>query len=264
MTSIKNKGERHRGDWGGLIMKCSGKRLWWTSNLRSRGEAFLGKYGGDKFSDNSGKLRYVRVEFAGHEYDMNNRLNGITFMGVGSGTTVEFVQSHMSYDDGVQFFGGSVDAKNLVISGARADSLAWGKGWQGRIQYLWIQQDNDFAGNGIEGENMRHRPDASPRSHPIISNATIVASVGAGKSSIFLHRGTGLDLYNSLLINAGTSGFCLNIDDESTVMPHLNLDNNLLYCVNPFNTGSFSYSEMKPINDPKIKEGFIPLPALLL
>ena len=96
-TSDQAVGNRSRGDWGGLIINGNA-----PVNLDGGlgfGEADTGVYGGDDPNDNSGTLRYVRVEFAGVEFSPDNELNGIAFQGVGRGGTYEFIQVHMNRDD---------------------------------------------------------------------------------------------------------------------------------------------------------------------
>ena len=108
LTSDKPVGQRSRGDWGGLIINGNAPL---NTGEEAYGEGGTGYYGGNDPNDNSGVLRYVRVEFAGREISPDNELNGIAFQGVGSGTTVEYVQVHMNKDDGVEFFG---DRKSVV------------------------------------------------------------------------------------------------------------------------------------------------------
>ena len=83
-----------------------------------------GVYGGDDPNDNSGILRYVRVEFAGIEFSPDNELNGIAFQGVGRGTIVENIQVSWNKDDGIEMFGGSVDIKRVVLTNIGDDSIA--------------------------------------------------------------------------------------------------------------------------------------------
>ena len=90
-------------------------------------------------------LNYVVVKFAGSNVDPENQLNGIAFQGVGSGTEVDYVQVHNNLDDGVEFFGGTVNAKHMVLTGNADDSLDWTDGWQGSIQYLIIDQPESLS-----------------------------------------------------------------------------------------------------------------------
>src|SRR5687768_12819903 len=140
-TSDQPVGSRARGDWGGLII--NGRAPVNIPGGEGVGEADTGVYGGNDPNDNSGSLRYVRVEFAGVEFSPDNELNGIAFQGVGRGTTVDHIQIHMNRDDGLEWFGGTVDIKYAVVSNAADDSFDWTQGWTGRAQFIAIHQKSD-------------------------------------------------------------------------------------------------------------------------
>jgi hypothetical protein len=110
-TSAKSVGSRGTADWGGLII--NGRARLNVPGGVALGEGDTGEYGGTNDADDSGILRYVRVEFGGTEFSPTNELNGIAFQGVGSRTTIEYVQVHQNLDDGVEFFGGNANARYL-------------------------------------------------------------------------------------------------------------------------------------------------------
>lgn len=207
-----------RGGWGGLIINGKAPINGCDSGVcQAEGEGSTGVYGGSDPFDNSGIIRYVRVEYAGYQITPENELNGIAFQGVGSGTTVEYLQIHMAADDGLEFFGGTVNARHVVITGARDDSLDWVNGWQGKMQYVVIKQYDDEGNNGIEADNLKKNMSAEPRSLPEISNATLIGTTGGtakGGAGILLRRGTGLMLFNSIV--TGFSKSCLDLDDDET------------------------------------------------
>jgi hypothetical protein len=205
-----------RGLWGGLVINgfapindCPEGAEGGTAACTKEGEANSGLFGGDNPTDNSGVLRYVVVKYAGSNVDPENQLNGIAFQGVGSATQVEYIQVHNNLDDGVEFFGGTVDAKYVVLTGHADDSLDWTDGWTGRLQYVYIEQ-TDSGDNGIEADNREGDELATPVSSPSIANMTIVAR--EDQRAIRLRRGTGLKLYNSE-VTQGDS--CLRIQGES-------------------------------------------------
>ncbi|MCB9637933.1 MAG: hypothetical protein H6727_03400, partial [Myxococcales bacterium] len=219
-TSSQPKGQRQRGDWGGLVINgnarlnnCVGGSP--LGICEGFGEGGTGWYGGTNDNDSSGVLRYVRVEFAGRLFSPDNELNGIAFQAVGSGTTVEYVQVHMNADDGVEFFGGTVSFKYILVTGAEDDSLDWTDGWRGNGQFFIAQQYTDGGDCGIEADNQETNFDATPRSGPTLSNLTFVggneAGTGAGAR---LRRGTGAKIYNAIFMNY--KGACLRIDDADT------------------------------------------------
>jgi hypothetical protein len=238
-----------RGGWGGLVINGRAPINGCTSGVcEAEGEGSTGKYGGSDPSDNSGTLRFVRVEYAGFQITPDNELNGIAFQGVGSGTTVENVQVFMAADDGVEFFGGTVNVRNLVVVGARDDSIDWVNGWTGNVQYAVVKQLDDEANNGIEADNLQSDAAALPRSLPEISNLTLIGTTsGAAKGGdgIHLRRGSGLRLYNSIV--TGFKNSCLNIDDAGTFnKDNLTMEATVLFCGKTFDeqpTDPFSISQ---------------------
>jgi len=150
-TSDQAPGTRARGDWGGIII--NGRAPVNLEGGEGQGEANTGIYGGTDPNDNSGIMRYVRLEFAGTEFSPDNELNGIAFQGVGRGSTFEYIQVHMNRDDAFEWFGGTVDGKYLVASNTGDDSIDWTFGWTGRLQYVAVHQRGDDSDNGIEADN---------------------------------------------------------------------------------------------------------------
>ena len=204
----------NRGEWGGLTI--NGFAPINTGDGLSVGEGESGVYGGTDPLDSSGVLRYVRVQYAGALFNDTNELNGIAFQGVGSGTVVENIQVHANEDDGVEFFGGTVNARNVVLTDVRDDSLDWTEGWTGRIQNLLVVQDRDFdlsdAGDrGIEADNLEDDNDATPRAKPWIANATFVGRPDSTGAT--LRRGTGVNLTNVIFTDFQN---CLDIDSDAT------------------------------------------------
>ena len=209
--------ETTRGEWGGLVINgnapindCPEGATGGTANCTKEGEANSGLFGGADPNDSSGKLNYVVVKYAGSNVDPENQLNGIAFQGVGDGTEVDYIQVHNNLDDGVEFFGGTVNAKHVVLTGNADDSLDWTDGWQGSIQYLVIDQGADAGDNGIEADNREGDENATPRSRPKIANMTITGH--PGERAIRLRRGTGLALYSSVVQDSEN---CLRIQGES-------------------------------------------------
>ena len=208
-TSDQAAGSRNRGDWGGLII--NGRAPVNLQGGLGTGEGDTGIYGGTDPNDNSGTLRYVRVEFSGVEFSPDNELNGIAFQGVGRGTSVDYVQAHMSRDDAVEFFGGTVDVKHVVPSNAADDAFDWTFGWSGRAQFVAITQRGDDADNGIEADNSEFNNNASPRSNPQLYNFTMCGDpdrhegAESARAAVF-RRGTAFTFRNFLITGFKTSG----------------------------------------------------------
>jgi len=213
MTSDKAVGARGRSDWGGLIING---RAPLNSGDEAYGEGGTGAYGGSSAADDSGVLRYVRVEFAGREISPDNELNGIAFQGVGSGTVVDYVQIHMGKDDGMEFFGGTAQVKHMLITGAADDCFDWTDGWQGKAQFVVAQQYGDDADQGIEADNSAEDNDATPRSAPTLCNVTLIGDRLGAESDIgmLLREGTGAVIQNAIVMNFGDCG--VDLDHEAT------------------------------------------------
>lgn len=198
MTSELPVGQRAAGDWGGLVVNGFAP----TNQQNPAGEGNSGPYGGNDPNDNSGTLRYVRVEYAGILFSDQNELNGIALQGVGRGTTIDHIQVHLGQDDGLEFFGGTADAKYVLITGANDDSLDWTFGWQGRMQYVVVVQNAGNEDRAIEADNFESNPNALPRSNPMIANATFISNAGLNPSEpsevIRLRRGTGANITHTI------------------------------------------------------------------
>ncbi len=209
-----------RGSWGGLIINGNAPVNCRSQNTQgfceAEGEGSTGFYGGKDKMDSSGILKYVRVEWAGFEITPDNELNGIAFQGVGAGTLVDFIQVHKNADDGIEFFGGTVNVKHIYLTSNKDDSIDWTSGWTGNAQFVLVKQDNNEGNNGIEADNLKSPMDAQPRSNPTIANITLLGSVTARKGGvgILLRRGTGLKLYNAIIKGFKIGGIDIN-DDET-------------------------------------------------
>lgn len=217
MTSDQPEGQRARGDWGGLII--NGAAPLNIPGGVAEGEGDTGEYGGDAEDDDSGVLRYVRVEFAGTEFSPDNELNGIAFQGVGDRTEVDYVQVHFNKDDGVEFFGGTVNAKHVVCTGIADDSFDWTDGWRGKGQFWIAQQRGDDADQGIEADNNGENNDLTPVSHPTLFNLTLIGDPDSDQGDesdigILLREGTRATIANSIVM--GFKDYGLDVDNAAT------------------------------------------------
>ena len=190
MTSEKEE----PGAWGGIHI-C-GKAH--TNAEGGKGSSEIGgaTYGGNDDADNSGTLKYVRVEYSGYAFDSEHEANGITFYGVGNGTTVEYCQAYKGSDDGFEFFGGSVNVSNLVSVSCSDDSFDWTEGWNGTATNLVAYQEaEETLGYDcdclIEADNNENNYAATPVAHPVLKNLILVGNnSAAGNRGIRLRRGT--------------------------------------------------------------------------
>ena len=194
MTSEKEE----PGAWGGIHI-C-GKAH--TNAEGGKGSSEIGgaTYGGNDDADNSGTLKYVRVEYSGYAFDSEHEANGITFYGVGNGTTVEYCQAYKGSDDGFAFFGGSVTVSNLVSVSCSDDSFDWTEGWNGTATNLVAYQEaEETLGYDcdclIEADNNENNYAATPVAHPVLKNLILVGNnSAAGNRGIRLRRGTQVEI----------------------------------------------------------------------
>ena len=205
-------GTRDRGDWGGLVIL--GKAIVNQPDPSIEGITPAVVYGGTVDNDNSGVLNYVRVEFAGIELTPNNETNSITLGGVGSGTTMTNCQVSFGGDDGFEWFGGSVNGKNLISYGSWDDSFDIDFGYTGRLQFLLDIRYGSYAdqsgSNGIECDTNANDavPTQGTLTTGVISNFTSVGpratasqSVNANfQHAVDLRRRTALSIGNSVMI----------------------------------------------------------------
>ncbi len=212
---------RSPGGWGGLVLNgkapinnCA------SPGCAAAGEAGTGFFGGSSPADSSGKLTYVRVEWGGFDVLPDEELNGVTFAGVGSGTEVDFLQVHGNDDDGVEFFGGTVDAKHIVASCVKDDGIDTDLGYVGRIQHAVVVACADFSETsdptGSENDNLSSDNTATPVSAPVLSNITLIGRPlqSSTNNGIVIRRGSALELHNAIVTGFGTS--CLSVRDAAT------------------------------------------------
>jgi len=205
-----------RAEWGGVVINGFAPINGCAQGVdpcTAQGEGNSGTYGGNNPNDSSGIFKYVVVSNAGRQFSEENELNGIAFQGVGDGTTVEYIQVHLNEDDGVEFFGGTVNAKYLVLTGIGDDSLDWTQGWQGKVQYVIAKQYTDDGDQGIEADNNGDANDSLPRALPMLANMTFI---GQSNTDIgwLLREGTGARIANSVVTGFGE--YCVDIDQQST------------------------------------------------
>ena len=192
---------KESGAWGGVHI-CGYAH---TNASGGTGKSEIGDadYGGDKDDDNSGIMRYVRLEYTGYAFDEEHEANGLSLYGVGSGTTLEYIQAYKGSDDGIEFFGGSANIRNCVVTSCSDDSYDWTEGWNGKGQFLVAYQEAaETLGYDcdclMECDNNGDNNGATPVAHPTLANVTLIGNGGDGQG-VRLRAGTQVSLYNALI-----------------------------------------------------------------
>lgn len=191
------------GEWGGLILQgysqhnTCGTVNTVPCNVDSEGEA--GFAGGYNPTDSSGVLKYVIVTEGGYEFAPGNEINGISMIGVGSGTVMDFIQVHGNKDDAIEMFGGTVNMKHLVLTNNLDDTIDWDEGYQGNIQYVIVKQGGSPDGNAVEADT--DGDTASPMlSKPTLANFTFVTdTIDANTAAFNLKARTGGFFHNGIV-----------------------------------------------------------------
>ena len=216
-----NANTPNAGDWGGLILlgkapinSVTGGTATSTSEIASL------PYGGSTPDDNSGILRYVRVEYSGGKADGSSENNGFSFYGVGNGTKIAYIQMFEGKDDGVEFFGGTVNVNNVSVVNAEDDSIDWTEGYSGTITDAYVKHGTDHdKGFECDGYNtdIGNLSTTNFFSKPIVTNVTIEGlGSGTANEAIRLRAGT-QGIFSNVLLIGFAEGF--DLDGDNTDNP---------------------------------------------
>lgn len=251
-TSEKPAGQRQPGDWAGIII-CGAAPINQTGGTAEMEGGTGAQYGGTNATDNSGILKYVRIEFAGYEVSSGNEINGLSMGGVGSGTTIEYVQVSFGRDDSFEFWGGTVNAKHIVSFCGGDDDFDTDNGFSGKVQYGLILRHPDYAdksdaSNGFESDNDASGSSNEPFTKATFSNITILGPFAAKtqqnvnanhQNGIRLRRNTRISIHNSVI-----AGFKVGVRLEGPSASQYNTANGpvikntaLAGCLTNFKTG---------------------------
>jgi len=174
------------GDWGGIIIL--GKAPINVPGGKALIEGPGDEYGGTDPFDNSGAMRYVRIEYPGIAYSLNNEINGLTFGGVGNKTVIEYIQVSYSGDDSFEWFGGTVNCKYLIAYRGWDDCFDSDFGYNGKLQFLLSVRDPQIAdqsqSNGFESDNDGSGSTNSPRTSPTWYNVTLIGPAATTTTTV--------------------------------------------------------------------------------
>jgi hypothetical protein len=221
-TSSQPAGARAPGDWGGVIILGDApvnkvNPLIEGGLIAGDCTGATGTYGGSDPSDDSGVFSYVRIEYPGFRFALNNEVNGLTMGGVGGQTNIDHVQVSYSDDDSFEWFGGTVDCSYLVAFGGTDDEFDTDFGYRGQLQFGFGLRDPDQSdptgqSNGYESDNDGSATStATPYTRPIFSNFTLVGPERTNADvpfplgetfqySAVLRRSTQTNIFNSVIM----------------------------------------------------------------
>ncbi len=250
-TSAKAAGSRLAADWGGIILlgKAGFNLNAGVNNIEGITATANTEYGGGTTpidDDNSGALKYVRIEYGGFVFSPNNEINGLTFGSVGRGTTIDYVQVSYSGDDSFEWFGGSVNCKHIVAYKGLDDDFDTDNGYKGIVQFALGIRDPSISDNpavstseGFESDNNASTLEAATgydNTAAIFTNCTLLgpskraAVVASGFArALRLRRSTELKIYNSIFLDFKNN--YAGLTDDQTIGKYysgkLKLKNNL-------------------------------------
>ncbi len=264
-----NQDAPNRGDWGGIIILGNAP----TNGLYNATRGLMaieggvnttatgyGLHGGNKAEDNSGTLKYVRIEYAGIAFEQNNEINGLTFGSVGSGTTVDYVEVAYSGDDSFEWFGGTVNCNHLISYRATDDDFDTDNGFSGRVQFGIALRDHnvaDFASggasNGFESDNDADGSSNAPFTSAVFSNMTIIGPAANGtpvapfKRGAHIRKNSRLSVFNSVFTAWPVGIFVDGVASEANATSNaLEAKNNILAdCVTPVAAGTKDFDAPK-------------------
>ncbi|MDZ4750990.1 MAG: hypothetical protein SGI87_05190 [Flavobacteriales bacterium] len=203
-----------RGQWGGIIMLGRA-----TNNLLlANGGAAVANgvgnieglvpgdsrnhYGGNDDNDNSGSLKYVSIRHGGTNIGANNEINGLTLGSIGRGTKLEYIEVISNDDDGIEFFGGTVDLKHAVVMFCNDDYFDWDQGYRGRGQFWYGVQlpgASPQGDEGFESDGDDSNSGNTPFSDAKVYNVTLIGR-GANRA-VEAREGTRGRISNSIFAN---------------------------------------------------------------
>ena len=286
-TSNQAAGSRTRGSWGGVVLLGNARinASGGTAIIEGGVDPIKGEYGGTVDTDNSGHLEYVRIEYAGVPFQPNQELNSLTLGGVGSGTTLRYIQVTEANDDSYEWFGGTVDAKYIIANRGWDDDFDCDFGYSGRVQFGIIVRDPAIADPGsgsssaFEHDNDGAGSTATPQTKPVFSNITVVGPLETLTSTINpnykraaqLRRNSATSIFNSAIVGypngifidgaaSGTNATNGDMGFKNNIVGGMSSDNflsNSSFDINAWaTTTGFNNSTVVNPNDIELKDAY--------
>ncbi len=224
-TSSKDTANRSIGDWGGVILlgRAAYNGVGGVGNIEGIAVTTNTEFGGGANpynDDNSGTLKYVRIEYGGYIFATDKEINGLTFGAVGRGTTIDYVQCSFVNDDAFEWFGGTVNCSHLVAYRCLDDNFDTDNGFSGSVQFCLGVRDPQISdqsasstSEGFESDNDASGSSNTPQTSALFSNVTDIsgfrgtvtnpyASTFKFRTGARIRRNSGLKIFNSILMDA--------------------------------------------------------------
>jgi hypothetical protein len=270
-TSSGVVGNRAIGDWGGIIIlgkaannlpaNATAGTAAGIGNIEGLPVSADSEFGGGATpndNDNSGILKFVRIEFGGYAYQIDKEINGLTMGSVGRNTVIDYVQTSYTNDDSFEWFGGTVNAKHLVAYRGLDDDLDCDFGYRGQVQYVLVVRDPAIAdqssgstSEGFECDNDGSGSASTPKTAATFSNVTAIGPLRGNvnatidpkhERALRLRRNSEMKIHNSIFMDFKKGLFIDGATTEAQATGgNLLFKNNILAGYRP-NNGFFKTS----------------------
>lgn len=213
-------GFEDQGEWGGLVLQGFAQNNQCVAEYAANeicntdDEAGTGFHGGENDADSSGTIRYLIVAEGGFEVAPDSEVNGITLHSVGYGTTLEHIAILNNADDGIEFFGGAANVKNLILVDNGDESIDWDDGYRGNIQFGYVLQNAEHdSDHGIEADSLGKA--GSVVANPSVANVTF-KSVNAAKDELLNLKKDTLGRLDKIEATGYGADGCAKLDGDAT------------------------------------------------
>ncbi len=245
------------GHWGGVILMgrapvtdCAFGSVGVDCERNTEGSANPARYGGSDSAYNAGSMKYVQIRFSGFNLSPNAELQALTTQGIGSNTTLDYVQAHNSSDDGAEFFGGTVKMKHYISTGADDDSLDFDVGAQGAFQYVILAQ-RPGQGDALFEIDSNGNESATPRSSLYVANFTALQPQASSnndandKASALFRGNSDVTLINGII--ATPNNECITMNGSGTTPATLKAFSVVMQCnaVKYLGTGALTATQVQ-------------------